>query len=394
MKDMLVTSLAVKAARLLIGIMLLASFVSLSPTRAAYAASIDVTTYVDDFINNGNCTLREAIYAANTDQPRDRCAAGSGTDTIVLGPRPVYLIGPANDDLGYSGDLDITASLNLVGDKANPTVISGSNIDRVFDIQPGVQATVSNVTIQDGMGGGIRNQGLFRLNDSTVSNNNGYGIANMGTLYVSKSTITNNSDSGIFHQGVMVTVESSTISHNWGVVGGGGILLAGGSFLMSNSTVSGNKTGGYWWNAGIQVYDAGKLTVSFSTITDNEFGGVATYGNGQVTIQHTILAGNISRDCYGTLTSYGNNLIQKSEWTLAAKSTDLLNKDPMLGPLQNNGGPTLTHAPLPGSPVIDAGQASLSSTGSTTDQRGAARYSDGNRDGRTQYDMGAVEVAP
>jgi hypothetical protein len=137
----------------------------------------------------------------------------------------------------------------------------------------------------------------------------------------------------------------------------------------------------------------GKLDVQFSTIVGNEFEGIQTNGNGQVTMAHTIVAGNGGSDCSGTITSHGYNLIQKPSCTFAIQSTDLLNVDPMLGPLQNNGGPTLTHAPLPGSPVIDAGS-SLSRVAPASDQRGTTRPLDGNRDGVVRYDIGAVEFAP
>ena len=70
--------------------------------------------------------------------------------------------------------------------------------------------------------------------------------------------------------------------------------------------------------------------------------------------------------------------------------------DPKLGPLQNNGGPTQTHALLSGSPAIDAGNPSgcRDHLGAliTTDQRGAARHFDGNNDGTARCDMGAVEL--
>ncbi len=114
------------------------------------------------------------------------------------------------------------------------------------------------------------------------------------------------------------------------------------------------------------------------------------------------MSGNISRgdqtsgvDCYGTLTSQGYNLIADTRnctitGTTAGNKVGVLAK---LGDLANNGGPTLTHALLSGSPAIDAGNpAPPSSTACPTqDQRKVARPRDGNGDGVAQCDIGAVE---
>jgi CSLREA domain-containing protein len=405
MKRILVTSLALKAARLLIGIMLLAGFVSLSQPRAAYAAGITVTSTADDSFTR-NCSLREAIYAANMDLRRDNCAAGSGADTITLGRGTYVLNGNPGDDQGLSGDFDITAgTLTIVGAGVGATIIDGQYIDRVFDIHPGATLTISKVTIRQGgadiYGGGVRNRGTLTIINSEFLKNGagtGAGISNEGRVEVYQSTFNANTGpngAGIANlPGGTAIIETSTFMGQHGVHGGA--ILNQGLLILSNSTLSGNQAD----NIGAGIFNAagGNAQVSFSTIVfnnglDNNHGhGIANI-SGSATIAHTILAGN-SNDCEGVLGSKNFNLIESPFCTGSSPiGKDIWYVDPMLGPLQNNGGSTLTHAPLQGSPVIDAGSLALMHT-LTKDQRGADRPIDGNGDGVGLYDIGAVEFNP
>src|SRR5262245_1907614 len=81
---------------------------------AAGAATIVVTTLADDTTVNGNCTLREAVIAANTDAAVDACAAGSGADVITVpaGTYVLTLVG-AGEDGAATGDLDLTADVEI-----------------------------------------------------------------------------------------------------------------------------------------------------------------------------------------------------------------------------------------------------------------------------------------
>ena len=161
------------------------------------------------------------------------------------------------------------------------------------------------------------------------------------------------------------------------------------------------------------------MNVFSSTITNNQAdadfngsgtgGGVISDPSGTFNFQNTILAGNLETglaapgvfgaffgDCAGTINSLGNNLlrfIDGSHCTVAGGGVTLAN--PRLGPLQNNGGPTQTHALLADSPAIDAGNpfGCPSSFGGFlgTDQRGRLRHVDGNNDSTARCDIGAVE---
>jgi len=96
----------------------------------------------------------------------------------------------------------------------------------------------------------------------------------------------------------------------------------------------------------------------------------------------------------GSVGTFGYNLSSDNGVGVLTNSTDQLNKDPLLGPLADNGGPTLTHALLPGSPAIDKGK----SFGATTDQRGQPRPFDfasvTNAAGGDGSDIGAFELNP
>ena len=187
---------------------------------------------------------------------------------------------------------------------------------------------------------------------------------------------------------------------------------------LRNTTVSGNRafTNGFAvGGTGGGLYNGGAMTLSNVTVSDNEAVGIdgGTGGgifndtrfsrDAVVTIRNTIVAGNRSdvagADCFGTLQSQGYNLIQAPDGcTLAGVTTgNRLNVDALLGPLQDNGGPTPTHALLAGSPALDAGNPATPGSGPSAceaaDQRGVSRPQDGDADGSVRCDIGAVEAA-
>src|SRR5262249_44885501 len=140
---------------------------------------------------------------------------------------------------------------------------------------------------------------------------------------------------------------------------GGGFYHQSGALTVSNSTITGN----------VAREDRGLLGVT------GQGGGIYKAG-GTVNLRNTILAGNtnassgagaVGADLWGRLASSGYNLIGDATGGSGYAPTDLLDADPLLGPLQDNGGPTLTHALLPGSPALDAGDPDQLGT---TDQRG------------------------
>lgn len=211
------------------------------------------------------------------------------------------------------------------------------------------------------MGGGILNDGMLSLTRSLVSGNQawvGGGIFAGGELTLFESTIERNTaqdGAGLFNYAGEATMFRSTISSNTASAVGGGIVITGGSLAATNSTVSGNTAS----RGGGIYYELGSLHLHSSTVSAN---GASLWGGGiqgdvvtTFTIQNTIVADNAGGDCGGVLpTSNGHNLDGDGSCGLTGTG-DLSATDPLLGPLSHNGGRTLTHALLPGSPAIDAG---------------------------------------
>ncbi len=398
----------------------------------AFAATYDVDR-TDDTVSAtactaapNDCSLRGAIIAAN---------ANPGPDTINL-PAGMYTLSIAGpgEDFSQTGDLDIRDDLTLVGAGAATTIIDGGGLDRVIHSDPagtGITVTISGVTIQNGAtevisfvvsdGGAVRNGTPFSLGGNaggtlTIMNSvirdsstprQGGGIANVGTLVLVDTTVSgnaagtlgggiwqddqgsalltnctvignhaNNQSGGGLGMGLFsitadprVTITGSTFSGNT-AGSGGGIFVNRGTLTLVNSTLSGNSGGGF---CGVGT------TLSNCTVTGNSGGGIQ--GNVTVTMANTIVAGNSAGfgDCNGTITSNGYNLIQDtSTCSIVGDPTgNITGRDAQLGLLVDNGGPTQTHALLPSSPAIDAGNPIPPGSGGgacrPTDQRGVLR---------------------
>jgi hypothetical protein len=231
-----------------------------------------------------------------------------------------------------------------------------------------------------GFGGGISNHLAMSVSSSVLSGNSaaaGGGIRNTGTANVIDSTLSSNTATGEGGGGAIfdgstdgvgtgtLTVTSSTIRNNVSKGGGGGIEGASGSWTDQvqatavNSTIGGNMAAGD--GGAIQMLNTGALTVISTTISRNS----AAHGGGLQSnvaliggVRNTIIAGNnadTGPDVDLNLHSLGHNLIGNSDGGSGFVPSDLLNVDPRLGPLRDNGGPTPTMNLLAGSPAIDAG---------------------------------------
>jgi hypothetical protein len=298
--------------------------------------------------------------------------------------------------------------------------------------------TITNCTISlnsttsywDANGGGISSSGFFgsatlEVLNSTVSDNwaanNGGGIFNGGvagsaTLTVNNSTVSGNSAAyggsggGLYNDGsfwdfstissATMTINKSTVSGNYALVWGGGIYNNGfggtATLAITNSTLSGNSALYADWVYNEASYGNATLTVNNSTLRSDSshFGGIfnsSELGSATLVIGNTILtAGSSGRNIWnpsGTVTSLGYNLSDDDGGALLNQPGDQINTAPSLGPLQDNGGPTLTHALLPGSPAIDAGDPNFTPP-PDHDQRGAGFP----RVFNNRVDIGAFEV--
>jgi Right handed beta helix region len=287
------------------------------------------------------------------------------------------------------GTLTVTNSvINDNGASGGGGCISGTNSATVTI----TGSTISGNRACAGAGIGIDNAQLTVMN-STISGNicggrcqggpgGGIAFSGGGTLTVTNSTISDNSGGGtpngagagmFLGGGGTATVTDSTISDNsTGSAGPGGGVLNGLQMLtVTNSTISNNSTGG----PGGGVANYGTLTLTNSTISGNVAptgGGVSNGNGGAAQIGDTILNAGASGGTIanaGTFTSLGYNLASDNGGGVLTGPGDQINTDPVLGPLQDNGGPTFTHALLPGSPAIDAGDPSFTPP-PVYDQRG------------------------
>jgi hypothetical protein len=308
----------------------------------------------------------------------------------------------------------LARSVSIEGPGANlMTVRRNTGGDyRIFTIGAGATVGVSSLTMTNGdiSGGGISNSGTLAVNNCIISGNTitgagagdgGGSIYSSGTLTVNYSTLSGNYLFGVGARGGGIvslgtlTVNYSTISGNTtdgGGTGGGGILIAG-MATVRNSTISGNTAG---FGGGIRNI-AGALVVSNSTIASNSGGGIfcnegtltvtnstiagnSTSGqgggilaSGAIATLNTIIAGNTAPagpDVYGHLGSQGHNLIGNPQDMTGWVDTDVLHVNPLLGPLQDNGGPTKTMGLLAGSPALNAGDTGQLGVG---DERGVVR---------------------
>ena len=165
------------------------------------ALTITVNSTSDEFTIDSQCTLREAVAAANSNQTVNDCVhdGSKGTDTIKFSSAISY---PAVIILtfGNPATLVIQDSLRIQGPLTSQLTIDGNFAAGIFDVASGIKVNISNLTIANGVasmaGGGIHNQGTLSIANCTLQNNfaeNGGGIYNTGTLNVTETNFFQNS---------------------------------------------------------------------------------------------------------------------------------------------------------------------------------------------------------
>ncbi|HEX6385971.1 MAG TPA: choice-of-anchor Q domain-containing protein, partial [Anaerolineae bacterium] len=361
-----------------------------------------VTTTADDVTDNGNCTLREAIIAANIDRALDACPAGDGADTIMVPAGDyLFLLAGNSEEAAQTGDLDITEDVTILGEGRATTVINTNGLDRAFDIRStGNDVQVANLTISGGPGAVgsafyVAN-GLLALTNVRITGNGGSGSVIYflrGTLTIVDSLIDNNSVTGlrVADTTASATVVNTVIYNNTAPFDGGGISNSG-TLKLANSTISGNSAkqngGGIYAGGTVELYN---VTIANnqadSDADDNGLGGGLYVSSGATLLaRNTLIANNLDSstttqhpNCSGTINSLGYNLIEDTTGCIITGFNDgnVFGIDPVLGPLQNNGGRTFTHALLAGSPAINGGDPTgcrdYDNALLTTDQRVFAR---------------------
>src|SRR5919106_307234 len=345
------------ARRRSIGCALVAASISLLPVQGppafAMPASNDVSfavTRFDDPLPNTcsatDCSLREAIIAANS---------APGHDSIILGAGTYQLTIPGTSAGAAAGDLNISGDLTIAGTGVSSTLVSGALLgDRVLNVAASRVVTVQGLTIRDATSGGVLNSG-----DLTMAN------------------------------------VSVTMNTTGPLTGGGGIDNAA-ALTLANVTVSGNRAG----TDGGGIFNSGTVTLTNVTLSGNKGdrgGGLYTGPGGTLRLENSMVANNIDAspsnqrpDCLGPLVSGGYNFVENAAGCAGITGAgDITALDPKLGPLLDNGGPTPTQAPAADSPLIDAGNPATAGSGSgactASDQRGAPRALG------VRCDIGAVE---
>lgn len=389
-------------------LILLALLVAFLPQGAALAGTtIQVTTTADELNNDGDCSLREAIQAANSNLPVDACPAGTSAsaDEIRLPQGTFQLsIAGADEDANQSGDLDITESVDLVGAGADATILDANSIDRVLQVSGPITVNFLRLSITGGVapsgasesrGGGLLVQGSSVVLSQVVVHNNqastsGGGIDNFGgRVTLSYSILRQNQalrGGGIFN-GNSLVIENSLVINNTASLNGGGVDNFGAGTL-ENATFTGNSAGNdpdTGDSLGSAVFSDGNISMVNVTLSGNN--GAAFNNAGEGRLANVIMAANGPANCIGPIISEGSNLEDKDTCGFDPV-TDLVNSDPLLDELAQNGGFTQTFALLAGSPAIDRGNPDRCPA---TDQRGAFRPADGDLNGSAVCDIGAFE---
>lgn len=370
----------------------LALFVLLFLVSVSKAATFTVTNTTD----SGAGSLRQAILDANAAASDDTInfsipandlgctAAGVCTNALTSGE---FVIISATT----AGALTITNSTG-----SRNLLISGNNRSRVFYVNAEANLTLYGITVERGIGTGA------------ADNNTGGGIFNNGALTVTNSAISGNraiiDGGGIFSKGTL-TVTNSTISGNTVVLFAGGGIFNTGTAMLTNTTISGNLIQRNLIG-GAAISNTGTLNLTGVTVTNNRTiagddicictSGIDNSSGATANLNNTIIAGNIvdfpshPADFNGNVSSGSYNLIGSNFWTSGIThgingnqvGTRLNPINPRLAPLSNNGGGTETHALLPDSSALNAGN---NVNAPLTDQRGLPRIVGGT------IDIGAYE---
>jgi CSLREA domain-containing protein len=288
------------------------------PGAPAEAASYTPTKFNDTFDGtcDADCSLRDALWAANnTPGPHD-IYLSSGTYTLT--------IQGANEGLGWTGDLDVFNDVYIEGQGLDDTIIDASALnDRVMHLDVAT-LTLSGVRLRGGSnvtrGGGIYSTGDVYAYYSALSGNtavdDGGGIFNDGGyLQLTDSTVANNTVSseggGVFSYGP-ISVTGSTISGNQSTNNangaGGGIYTWGTNSAIGSTAITNNHGG--WGGGGIH-YEGGTHTISITTISGNSaaiIGGGLNQMNANTTITDTIISGNQSNQMGGGIGNQSSTL--------------------------------------------------------------------------------------
>lgn len=364
----------------------------------------------------GDCSLREAIRAATlSGQPAVIVFADGLSGELALNPR--------------GGALFLSTPVSILGPGARQLSINGGGRVPVFTVSGGPHL-ISGLTIRGGTsagnggysgGGGIMNEGSLVVEECTITGNEavaitsshvwGGGIFNKGALSLIRCAVSGNK------------ADASNTSYRSGTAFGGGVYVSDGSLTAVSTTFHSNLAqGGDLDGAAYGAIYVRKRASAFlrnctvsgnGALARNAASVAGVFSDGTCTVFSSVIAGNhrmisgfpMQPDVSGSFISQGHNLIgsingyPETEEVVGAfvlpsdiTGTAVSMQDPLLGTLQNNGGPTDSMLPSAGSPLIDRGKIS---PGHPVDQRRLSRIVDdmaiADAEGGDGTDIGAVE---
>jgi hypothetical protein len=422
------------------------AIVQASPTPSGTPSPTPIVITVTNTKDSGPGSLRQALADANDGDTIS--FAVSGTIGLINGEllvnKSITISGPGADSLAVNGNAKSTVFHIAQGETVTMSGLtitnghtgeSGGGIYNDHAVLTLSNCAITNNSAADNLGGGIHNDGenvgraTLQIDNCLIANNSG-GIYNdalqagTATLVITYSTLSNNNDGDAINNDgwsclfcgngtTEVQLVNSSITGNPGgaIYSDTGRQNCGGTcpitISITNSTISGNGTG-------VHNSTLSDVVVSNSTISDNGTGiyndsgalGTSVFnttmsnngveiGNfnspGVVSVSHTIFnvspGGHSILNDVGTITSYGYNVSSDDGGGYLNNTGDQINTDPLLAPLQDNGGPTFTRALLPGSPAINAGDPNFIGP-PDYDQRGPDFY----RVRGSRIDVGAFEV--
>ena len=388
-----------RVQRLVTILVLLALMLPASPARAAGVVGICDETHLRAALAGGGTVTFSCSGAITLTAPitiaTDSTVDGSGQSVILSGNHVVRVftvnagialnlnkLTIANGNAGYDDGGGIANFGTLTVSNSSFTGNTAGDGGGIYNDSG--ELTVTSGTFGDNSahsGGGIENGGTATISNCTFTGNSGSGggIENYGTAIASNNAFTGNnanaSGGGISNYSVMIVI-NSTFFGNSVQRGGGGIFNSdGGTMTVINSTLSGNSAGRYIISGGGGILNSagGTLTVINSTFFANSAtsGRAIRNDDGTVTLKNTSVADTWGGgNCAGNSITNGGGNLSYPDTTCPS-----INRDPALGPLQNNGGPTQTMALGSGSAAIDAANDAICADApvNNRDQRGIPR---------------------
>lgn len=295
----------------------------------------------------------------------------------------------------YTENLNVNKDIRIFGDGVDETFIQASGDEpdgaapwngRIFEIGTGHEFEIRNSTLRNGetsdYGGGIYNEGSNLIFDNCILGNNG--------CYPGSGTT---GGGMLFSDGGTISISNCLIRDNYSSRFGGAFLnMPGSELTLRNSTLSENTSE---WDGGC-IFNKGRVDSYNCTFSDNESitgaGCISNDAGASGYLRNSIFANSLASlyDLSGTFDFVDYCLVEiATGFTISSGGSNITGADPALGALAENGGPTLTYSLLPGSPCLDMGD-NTHTTSLSFDQRGPGFQ----RIVNFTVDMGSYEEKP